>query len=183
MDQRFGTVIHGFSAAVSDEDIDSLRNDPDVESVVQDQYVHQLGTETGMGWALDRVDQKLMPLNGAFAYGATGAGVNIYVVDGGVRYTHTEFGGRAKFAYDALGGDGSDCNGHGTGVSGIAAGSVHGVAKASHDLVGSRLPVQRHVDALHHSRRRGLGHRESQVTRGRESELGRCCCANPGYGR
>ena len=131
MDQKFGTVMHGFSAAVSDEDIDSLRNDPDVESIVQDRYVHQLGTETGMGWALDRVDQKLMPLNGAFAYGATGAGVNIYVVDGGIRYTHSEFGGRAKFAFDALGGNGSDCNGHGTGVAGIAAGSVHGVAKSA----------------------------------------------------
>ncbi|MBA2683262.1 MAG: S8 family serine peptidase [Gemmatimonadaceae bacterium] len=129
MDQRFGTVMRGFSAAVTDDDIDSLRNDPDVESVVQDRFVHQLGTETGMGWALDRVDQKLMPLNGAFAYGATGAGVNIYVVDGGIRYTHTEFGGRAKLAYDALGGDGSDCSGHGTGVAGIAGGSVHGVAK------------------------------------------------------
>ena len=84
-----------------------------------------------MGWALDRVDQHAMPLNGAFAYGATGAGVNIYVVDGGIRYSHTEFGGRAHFAFDALGGDGSDCNGHGTGVAGIAAGSVHGVAKAA----------------------------------------------------
>ncbi|MEO8881417.1 MAG: S8 family serine peptidase [Gemmatimonadaceae bacterium] len=131
MDQHFGTVLHGFSAAVSDDDLDSLRNDPDIESVTQDRFVHQLGTETGMGWALDRVDQKLMPLNGAFAYGATGAGVNIYVVDGGVRYTHAEFGGRAKFAYDALGGNGSDCNGHGTGVAGIAAGSVHGVAKSA----------------------------------------------------
>lgn len=131
MDQRFGTVMRGFSAAVSDEDVDSLRNDPDVENVVQDRFVHQLGTETGMGWALDRVDQKLMPLNGAFAYGATGAGVNIYVVDGGVRFTHAEFGGRAKFAFDALGGNGSDCNGHGTGVAGIAAGSVHGVAKSA----------------------------------------------------
>ena len=131
MDQHFGTAIHGFSAAVTDEDADSLRNDPDVESVVQDRFVHQLGTETGMGWALDRLDQHSVPLNGAFAYGATGAGVNIYIVDGGIRYTHVEFGGRAHFAYDALGGNGSDCNGHGTGVAGAAAGSVHGVAKAA----------------------------------------------------
>jgi subtilisin family serine protease len=131
MNQKFSTVLHGFSAAASDADVASLRADPDVESVEPDRFVHQLGTETGMGWALDRVDQHAMPLNGAFAYGATGAGVNIYVVDGGIRYSHTEFGGRAHFAYDALGGDGSDCNGHGTGVAGIAAGSVHGVAKGA----------------------------------------------------
>jgi subtilisin family serine protease len=131
MDQKFGTVMHGFSAAVADEDVDSLRADPDVESIEPDRYVHQLGVQTGMGWALDRVDQHAMPLNGAFDYGATGAGVNIYVVDGGIRYSHTEFGGRAHFAFDALGGDGSDCNGHGTGVAGVAAGSVHGVAKSA----------------------------------------------------
>jgi len=131
MDQKFTTVMHGFSAAVSEEDVASLRNDPDVESVEPDRYVHQLSTETGMGWALDRLDQHSMPLNNSFAYGATGYGVNIYVVDGGIRYTHVEFGGRAKFAYDAFGGNGSDCNGHGTGVAGAAAGSVHGVAKSA----------------------------------------------------
>jgi hypothetical protein len=131
MSQRFNTVLHGFSAAVADADVDKLRNDPDVESIEPDRFVHQLATETGMGWALDRVDQHAMPLNGAFAYGATGSGVNIYVVDGGIRYTHVEFGGRAHFAFDAFGGNGSDCNGHGTGVAGVAAGSVHGVAKAA----------------------------------------------------
>jgi len=131
VDQHFKTVMHGFAAAVNDEDLDSLRNDPDVERIEPDRYVHQLGSETGMGWALDRIDQHDMPLNGAFSYGATGSGVNIYIVDGGIRYSHTEFGGRAHFAFDALGGDGSDCNGHGTGVAGVAAGSVHGVAKSA----------------------------------------------------
>ena len=131
MDQRFSTALHGFAAAVTDQDADSLRADPDVESVIPDRYVHQLGTETGMGWALDRIDQHSIPLSGSFAYGSTGYGVNIYVIDGGIRYSHVEFGGRAHFAYDAFGGNGSDCNGHGTGVAAVAAGSLHGVAKAA----------------------------------------------------
>src|SRR5690606_25909838 len=35
----------------------------------------------------------------------------------------------AKAAYDALGGNGQDCHGHGTHVAGIVGGKVHGVAK------------------------------------------------------
>jgi aqualysin 1 len=131
VDQRFGTALRGFAAAVDDDDVERLRQDPDVERIEPDRIVHQMGTETGMGWALDRIDQHSRPLNGAYAYGATGSGVNIYIVDGGVRYSHTEFGGRAHFAFDALGGNGSDCSGHGTGVAGVAGGSVHGVAKSA----------------------------------------------------
>ena len=130
-DQKFGTVMHGFAAAVDEGDVEKLRADPDVDHVEPDRIVKQMGSETGMGWALDRLDQHGLPLNNTFTYGATGAGVNIYIVDGGIRYTHTEFGGRAHYAYDALGGDGSDCNGHGTGVAGVAAGAVHGVAKGA----------------------------------------------------
>ncbi|MGH7622858.1 MAG: S8 family serine peptidase, partial [Gemmatimonadaceae bacterium] len=124
-------VLHGFAAAVDSGDLDKLRADPDVDHVEPDRIVKQMGTETGMGWALDRLDQHGLPLNNSFSYGATGSGVNIYIVDGGIRYTHAEFGGRAHFAFDALGGNGSDCNGHGTGVAGVAAGSKYGVAKSA----------------------------------------------------
>jgi len=130
-DQKFGSALHGFAAAVDSGDLDKLRADPDVDHVEPDRIVKQMGSETGMGWALDRLDQHGLPLNNSFTYGATGSGVNIYIVDGGIRYTHAEFGGRAHFAFDAFGGNGSDCNGHGTGVAGVAAGSKYGVAKAA----------------------------------------------------
>jgi aqualysin 1 len=131
MAQKFTTVLKGFSASMNEEDVQSLRADPDVERVEPDRLVHQLGTETGMGWALDRIDEHFDPLDGQYAYAATGRGINIYIVDGGIRYSHHEFGGRAHLAFDAFGGNGSDCNGHGTGVAGVAAGSVHGVAKGA----------------------------------------------------
>jgi subtilisin family serine protease len=91
-------------------------------------------------WGLDRIDQRALPLNQTYSYTMTGAGVTAYVVDTGIRYTHTEFGGRAVPGYDAVdtGGGAVDCNGHGTHVSGTIGGTTYGVAKSVR-LVGVRV--------------------------------------------
>jgi subtilisin family serine protease len=57
--------------------------------------------------------------------------VRAYVIDTGIRTTHTQFGGRASNVFDAFGGSGADCNGHGTHVSGTIGGSTYGVAKSA----------------------------------------------------
>ncbi len=86
-------------------------------------------------WALDRLDQRNGPINGSYSYTTTGAGVHVYILDSGIRADHTEFTGRvtidADFVSGNPGGFGADCNGHGTAVAGIAAGSTYGVAKSA----------------------------------------------------
>jgi subtilisin family serine protease len=56
--------------------------------------------------------------------------VSAYVIDTGISTWNPDFGGRASNVYDALGGTGQDCNGHGTHVAGTIGGATWGVAKA-----------------------------------------------------
>ena len=114
--------------------------DPGVRYVEEDGLVEASSVESldaSSSWGLDRIDQRVIRKAGALAYNhlyryaAVGAGVNVYVVDTGVRTTHVEFGGRAFAAFDARAYENvdGDCNGHGTHVAGIIGGSRVGVAK------------------------------------------------------
>jgi subtilisin family serine protease len=82
-------------------------------------------------WGLDRIDQRYLPLDNAYTYADSAPNVNVYVVDTGIRRTHSDFGGRAFFGFDAITplGSGGDCHGHGTFVAAIVAGREYGVAK------------------------------------------------------
>jgi subtilisin family serine protease len=57
--------------------------------------------------------------------------VNAYILDTGIRSTHTEFAGRLRPGANFAKGKGGteDCNGHGTHVAGTVGGTTYGVAK------------------------------------------------------
>ena len=55
---------------------------------------------------LDRIDQRALPLDNGYTFTSTGAGVTAYIIDTGIRTTHTDFadfGGRARFGTNTTG--------------------------------------------------------------------------------
>ena len=130
----YQSALKGFAAQMSDAAAAALANNPSVAYVEQDQVVHAITDElmdsNGDPWGLDRIDAT-SGLNGKYSYTLTGSGVTAYIIDTGIRTTHSEFGGRASSGYDAVdGGTADDCNGHGTHVTGTVGGATYGVAKA-----------------------------------------------------
>lgn len=126
----YGTVLNGFAGSISDAARAGLLRDARVERVEQDGVVTIQTTETSATWGIDRTDQTALPLSTTYSYTNTGAGVTAYIIDTGIRFDHSEFGGRATSGYDAVdGGSADDCNGHGTHVSGTVGGTKYGIAK------------------------------------------------------
>lgn len=137
------------SAVLTPEQLADIRQRPGVRSVEPDELITTETVQTisssrrDDNWGLDRIDQKTAALDGRFHYldTAGGAGVDVYVVDTGLRTTHSEFLGRVGTGYFVpsvtdpetgqaynLSSPEDDC-GHGTHVAGIAAGTKYGVAK------------------------------------------------------
>jgi subtilisin family serine protease len=133
-------ALTGFAGRISDAARQGLLRDSRVTRVEPDGIASIVTTETGATWGLDRVDQRSSSLNGTYNYTHTGAGVNAYIIDTGILFSHSEFaGGRAVSGYDAVdGGSADDCNGHGTHVSGTVGGTTYGVAKKV-QLIGVRV--------------------------------------------
>ncbi|MEK6301405.1 MAG: S8 family peptidase [Acidobacteriota bacterium] len=128
----YAYAINGFSARMSEAEALKLSSDPRVKFVEEDSIMSANITQNNPPWGLDRIGQRDLPLNQTYSYTTTGSGVNVYIIDTGIRRTHTQFGGRAFVGFDSVG-DGqntNDCNGHGTHVSGTVGGSTYGVAKA-----------------------------------------------------
>jgi aqualysin 1 len=81
-----------------------------------------------VSFALDRIDQRELPLDRTYRHGATGKGVTVYVFDGGISTTHPELAGRVRVGFTGFPNDPKICNPHGTAVAGAIAGSTLGVA-------------------------------------------------------
>ncbi|MGP3984191.1 S8 family peptidase [Streptomyces sp. KR80] len=141
----YRTALHGFSADLPDSAVAKLRRNPNV-AYVQTVRTHQYGSGAGTAnratgadagaqsevpFHLDRIDQRNLPLDNKFTAPGDGKGVNVYVVDSGIRSTHKEFEGRVVDGFSSIDDDKGteDCQGHGTFVASQIGGKTFGVAK------------------------------------------------------
>lgn len=140
--RTYGAALNGYNVQLSEEQAKRFAADPAVASVVQNRTFKVTGTQPNPpSWGLDRIDQRALPLNQSYTYpDSAGQGVTAYVIDTGVRITHSDFGGRASYGYDAIDNDNTaqDGHGHGTHVAGTVAGNAYGVAKKA-KIVGVRV--------------------------------------------
>ncbi len=145
-------ALNGFAGEVREAARSGLLADARVLRVEPDRWVFPHGMQEDPPWHLDRIDQRHLPMDGLYQYNRTGAGVTVYIIDSGIRFSHQEFGGRARNGYDFVWheleeGDpdrgeeeGEDCrrSGHGTSVAALAGGNTVGVARAV-ELVSVRM--------------------------------------------
>ena len=158
-----------------------MRQQPTVEFVEQDKKV-LAGSDPRRviyAWGLDRIDQPTNHLDTYFQApcNLTGEGVDVYVMDTGIHFSHDQFGGRvlypgcdpadvesqALYQFQELTGTrpvnrtGWDCVGHGSHVAGIVGGVDYGVAPGVNlfsvrvlncDLTGSWNAIVEGVDCV-----------------------------------
>nr|WP_309299450.1 S8 family peptidase [Streptomyces sp. A012304] len=137
----YDAALNGYAVRVSASGARSLAEDPAVAFVEQDRKVHLNATQILPPWGLDRIDQARLPLSQTYTYpDSAGRSATVYVIDTGVRVTHTEIAGRARYGYDFVDRDAvaSDGHGHGTHVATTVAGRTYGVAKLT-NIVAVRV--------------------------------------------
>ncbi|MGW6446999.1 S8 family peptidase [Lentzea sp. NPDC055074] len=140
--RSYKAAISGFSVhEMSEKQARRLAADPSVAYVQRNLRMRSQDTQRGPVWGLDRIDQRALPLDNGYTYPAGAAqNVHAYVIDSGIRTTHSEFGGRASNGYDFIDDDpvADDCNGHGTHVASTLASRTFGVAKRA-QVVGVKV--------------------------------------------
>jgi subtilisin family serine protease len=73
--------------------------------MMQDQVIQVEAVQTQLdppNWGLDMIDNPSLPLDAKYNYEYTGSGVDVLILDSGIKFDHEEFEGRATCGYNAI---------------------------------------------------------------------------------
>ena len=122
IDHEYDAIFPGFAGKFSHGFLSALHvaHPEDIEYVVPDGVVHAFAPTNTQGsngqseqasppsWGLTRVSERKLDLKQPYVYpNSAGAGVDVFVVDTGVWFNHTDFGGRAEMVASFIDGEGN----------------------------------------------------------------------------
>ncbi len=115
-DHVYSAALRGFAARLTAQQIDALERSPLVAYVEPDGEMRALAQT--LPWGIDKVDADISSTAAGDGMGAV-TGVRAYVIDTGISRTHPDLRVVWHVNFTGLfGGGNTDCNGHGTHVSG-----------------------------------------------------------------
>ncbi len=112
----YSSVVHGYSAKLTEGQYQLLLTDPAVDYIEPDRPVHMIAQTTP--WGINAVNAPT-----AHARGTKGSGVKVGIIDTGIDHGHPDLAGNYVSGIDYVNGDNDpmDDNGHGSHVSGTVA--------------------------------------------------------------
>ncbi|MFL6845961.1 MAG: S8 family peptidase [Allosphingosinicella sp.] len=130
---KYQAALVGFSAVMSPATVEYVRSHYDVK-LVPSKRMHLAAMAERPPFGLDRLGQRLLPMDRYFAANLTGEGVHVYVVDSGILSSNVQFanssgGSRVSGGKDFINDGKQDCDGHGTHVAGTIGAIKYGIAK------------------------------------------------------
>jgi len=126
--------FRGYIAECSKEVLQRLLREDHVVKYIENDGIVKASADTcyiqkGATWGIDRINERSPNIDNTYTYQIPPTAVDAFIVDTGIYIQHKDFGGRAVWGANFVDNQNTDCNGHGTHVSGTVGSTTYGVSK------------------------------------------------------
>ncbi len=143
LQMTYGTVLRGFSAKLSESEVDLLKNDGNIKYIVQDK-LYTLGVVHISGKPVPVPPAETIPYGILRVGYGNGIGKTAWIIDTGVDLDHPDLTVNASKGYDFINKDAlaDDDNGHGSHCAGTVAGKDNDIGVVGVAAGATIVPVK-----------------------------------------